>query len=172
MRFERDSYDRARHMMYTQRLKDLPTKTIDNLIDAIEKTKPKKYALIIHNDDVTEWGEPVEEHVHVMISYPNPRTLDVIARRLKDEPQSVVKWEGTAEEGFCYLIRSPINSICKYWYSHTKIIANFDYLEELIRLAKRNQKISEHFFINDIFFERKVTRKEIEIENKKGGAML
>ena len=62
---------RAKNMMYEQQLKHLPFPftTKEELAAFIEKVlKPKRYALILHDKDVDDKGNPVEPHIHVMLS--------------------------------------------------------------------------------------------------------
>ena len=42
---------RCKNMMYTQQLEHLPAKTVENLTALIEKTSPRKYALIVRSEE-------------------------------------------------------------------------------------------------------------------------
>lgn len=162
---EKECRVRAKNMMYTQQLKHLPTETIDNLIIALEKTEPKKYALIKHDKDVNEQGEQVEAHVHVMISYENARSLKSIAKALKDEPQFVEMWKGKAENGYSYLIHATKDSINKHQYSPSEVTANFNYQEEIRRITEeveRSRQSLNSKLLLDALYRGEITKVELE----------
>lgn len=156
---------KAKNMMYVQQMKHLPTETIDNLIIEVEKTNPKKYALIIHDKDKNEQGEPVEEHVHLMISYENARSLKNIAKKLKDKPQSIEIWKGKAENGYSYLIHATKDSINKYQYSPSEVRANFNYQEEIRRITEKVEKsrqLKNSALLLDALYKGEITKEELE----------
>lgn len=132
----KNSDAKSKNMMYVQQLRYLPAGTVEQLEELVKKLKPKKYALIVHDKDVNEQGEPTEDHVHVMLSFKNARSFSSIAKKLGDKSQSIKKWEGKAENGFSYLIHATENSRDKYQYSPSEVKANFNYQEEIRRITK------------------------------------
>mgnify|MGYP002508974426 CR=1 FL=1 len=55
---------------------NLPYKTVDDLYTAIEsKATPKKMAMITHDKDTDDKGQPAAPHVHVMMAFDNARSL-------------------------------------------------------------------------------------------------
>lgn len=131
---------RCKNMMYTQQLEHLPAKTVENLTALIEKTSPKKYALIVHDKDVNEQGEPVKDHVHVMLSFENARSINSIAKALRDEPQYMQMWKGKAENGYSYLIHITRDSIDKHQYPPEEVTANFNYPEDIRRITEETER--------------------------------
>ncbi len=156
---------RSKNMMYTQQLKHLPTGNIDNLIEQVEKTNPRKYALIVHDRDINEQGNAAESHVHLMMSFENARSLKSISKSLKDKPQSIEMWKGKAENGYSYLIHATKDSINKYQYPPSKVIANFNYQEEIRRITeeveKSRQSTSSKLLL-DSLYKGEITKEELE----------
>ena len=66
---------KCRYMMYEQQLAYLPYADVDELYEAIKKkVKPARFALIVHDKDVDDKGNPVEPHVHVVVIFENARS--------------------------------------------------------------------------------------------------
>lgn len=133
-------YPKCKNMMYEQQIEHLPAGTIEQLVEWIEKLAPKKYALIVHDKDVNEQGEPAKDHVHVMLCFENARSINNIAKKLGDEPQSMTIWKGKAENGFSYLIHATTEAIDKYQYPSTEVRANFNYQEEMLKITKEIER--------------------------------
>lgn len=131
---------KCRNMMYTQQLSYLPAGTIEQLIELLEKMEPKKFTLIVHDSDVDMQGNHIDVHVHVMLSFKNARSINSIAKKLRDKPWFVKMWRGKAENGYFYLIQTIKSSFIKHQYSPSKVIANFNYLEEINKIKNRKTK--------------------------------
>lgn len=121
---------RAKHMMIAQQIKyfndDL--KTTDKIYTHITNVIiPKRFALILHDKDVIENNEPVEPHIHIMLSFENARSLNRIAELMGIETQYIQKWNGDSNLGYAYLIHATDNASDQYQYSVDEVIANFDY---------------------------------------------
>lgn len=162
---DNESRVRAKNMMYTQQLKHLPTENADNLIQQTEKTSPKKYALIIHDKDKNEQNEPVEAHVHLMMSYENARSLKSIAKALKDDPQYIEVWKGKAENGYSYLVHATRDSVNKYQYSPLEVRANFNYTEEIRRITEeveKSRQLKSGALLLDALYKGELTKEEVE----------
>lgn len=134
---------RSRGMMYTQQLKYSPYKIIDDLKIALEtKVKPKRYAIIKHDKDIDDKGNPEEDHWQVMLEFDNPRYVTSIAKLLGDKPQSVHVWDGKISNGFAYLVHRTKNASSKFQYDPAEVTANFNYLEELVKIARQVKNAS------------------------------
>ena len=97
-------------MMYTQQMEHLPFRTREELEERIKtKLAPKKYAISeVHDKDIDEDGNPVKEHIHVMLCFQNARSLKNVASILGDKPQYLEKWDERANNGFAYLVHAPV----------------------------------------------------------------
>lgn len=127
---------KAKNMMYTQQLKYIfpgvqdQEDKLDKLKEIVEKRlKPERYALTVHSQDVNARGDPVEPHVHLMMSYPNARSLASVAKQLGDKPQYIEQWTGNANNGYAYLVHRTKSSRNRYQYDPADVIANFGYAE-------------------------------------------
>ena len=72
---------KTRAMMYEQQLDHLP-RLVDEMYRRIETLAPKRYAGIVHDSDTTDAGRPAAAHLHVMMEFQNPRSLNSIAKLL------------------------------------------------------------------------------------------
>ena len=73
---------KTRAMMYEQQLDHLP-RLVDEMYRRIETLAPKRYAGIVHDSDTTDAGRPAAAHLHVMMEFQNPRSLNSIAKPLE-----------------------------------------------------------------------------------------
>lgn len=156
---------RCKNMMYEQQISKLPAKDIEQLIKLVEETNPKKYAVILHDKDVNEKGEPAKKHVHLMLSYENARSINSIAKKLGDKPQYIEKWEGKAENGYSYLIHATKNSITKHQYDPSEVIANFNYQEEMKRITeevKRSMRAANIEILLNHLYKGEISKENLE----------
>lgn len=157
---------RVRNMMYEQQLRHLPCKDVDTLYDIIEKkVKPVKFAVEVHDKDIDDDGNDVEEHVHAMMAFPNPRSINSIASLLGDKPQYIQKWDGNEGNGFAYLVHRTDRARDKYQYDPSEVRANFDYVKELEKIEKDVKKAHSMKQVNDLldnFYDGEINRKELE----------
>ena len=169
---------RAKNMMYEQQLKHLPFPftTKEELAAFIEKVlKPKRYALILHDKDVDDKGNPVEPHIHVMLSYDNARSINSIAKLLGDKPQSIEAWHGKAENGYSYLIHATDNSRLKHQYDANEVAANFDYpamLQSVSQKVADANKYGDSAKIKNLLnllYAGEITKEDLE--NRLNGAL-
>lgn len=156
---------RCKNMMYEQQIRHLPAGTIEQLESLLEKVKPKKYALIVHNKDVNEEGKPKEDHVHVMLSFENARSINSIAKALGDKPQFIEMWKRNEGNGFSYLIHATKNSINKHQYSPEEVKANFNYQGEIQRITEEVEKSVQtancKILLNSLY-EGEITKDQLE----------
>jgi len=87
----------------------------------------------MHDQDVDDKGQPVREHVHVMMTFDNARFPTAVAKGLGDKPQTVEVWNGDSRNGYAYLCHRTANARSKFQYDPVAVIANFDYAAELER---------------------------------------
>ncbi len=156
---------RSKNMMYTQQIRHLPVGSTDQLVSRVKKMAPKRYALIVHDSDVNEQGEPAEDHVHVMLSFENARSINSIAKELGDEPQSIEMWKGKAENGYSYLIHATKDSGNKYQYPPSRVIANFNYQEEIKRITEeveRSRQTANSKVLLDSLYKGEISKEELE----------
>ena len=156
---------KAHNMMYEQQMVHLPAKTLDNLIDLIEKrVKPDKYALILHDKDINEQGKPVAPHIHVMLSFTHARHITSIAKLLKDKPQYIEKWEGNAKNGYAYLVHATDKARSKHQYDTSEVHASYDYAAELQAITKEVETVQKHSVngLLDALYIGAISKGEIE----------
>lgn len=160
---------RYRHMMYEQQVKYMAFNTVQELFEhAAKKLSPVKLAAILHDKDRNENGDLKEPHVHLMISFENARSINSIAKLLRDKPQYIEKWDKNPANGFSYLIHATDGAKDQYQYSTDEVIANFDYAdcieytsrEIAASKAKRNSVKPE--VLLDLLYQGEMTRKEVE----------
>lgn len=158
-----------KNMMYTQQMEHLPFRTREELEERIKtKLAPKKYAISeVHDKDIDEDGNPVKEHIHVMLCFQNARSLKNVASILGDKPQYLEKWDERANNGFAYLVHATSGAKVKAQYSPEKVLANFPYAEELkkqtleVLKKKSRQKID---VLLDAYYNEEMTLDELEQE--------
>ena len=156
-------------MMYTQQMEHLPFRTREELEERIKtKLDPKKYAISeVHDKDMDEDGNPVKEHIHVMLCFQNARSLKNVASILGDKPQYLEKWDERANNGFAYLVHATSGAKVKAQYSPANVLANFPYAEELkkqtleVLKKKSRQKID---VLLDAYYNEEMTLEELEQE--------
>ena len=158
-----------KNMMYTQQMEHLPFRTREELEERIKtKLAPKKYAISeVHDKDMDEDGNPVKEHIHVMLCFQNARSLKNVASILGDKPQYLEKWDERANNGFAYLVHATSGAKVKAQYSPANVLANFPYAEELkkqtleVLKKKSRQKID---VLLDAYYNEEMTLDELEQE--------
>ncbi len=152
-------------MMYEQQVKHLPAQTIDNLVDLIEnKLKPKMYAVSLHDKDINEQGQPIEPHIHAMLSFDNAHSLNNVARQLGDKLQYVEAWRGNKNNGFAYLCHRTADAKDKYQYKPEDVRANFDYpaLLQQISAEVTNSNTTSIKMLLDLLYNGSITKEEVE----------
>ena len=152
-------------MMYEQQLNYLPAQSMDNLIDIIEnKLKPKRFAVILHDKDIDEQGQPKEPHIHAMMSFDNAHSLNSVARQLGDKPQYIEAWKGNSNNGYAYLTHQTADAKDKYQYNPNDVIASFDYpalLKQIsAEVAEKNSKSVKMML--DLLYSGSISKEELE----------
>lgn len=160
---------RAKNMMYEQQIKHLPSGiTGDDLFDLIgSKLNPRRYAIALHDSDMSEDGTPAEAHLHVMLCFENAHSIASVAKTLGDKPEYIAKWDDRADNGFAYLCHRTENSQGKFQYDPSSVEANFDYLGFLARYEVAARKAKKNIRINELLDALKngsITLAEVEAQ--------
>lgn len=162
---------KCKNMMYEQQIAHLPFNSTDDLYKTIEsKVKPKKMAMIKHDKDTDDKGQPTEPHVHVMMSFDNARSIKHTAKIIGDKDQYIAAWNDKASNGFAYLVHKTEKAKSKYQYDPSDVKANFDYVGELARITQNVQKANAgkakarsniDKYLDEIY-SGKLTKKDVE----------
>lgn len=156
---------KCKNIMYEQQLSHLPKTKEEVFKIANEKLNAKRCALIVHDKDIRSDGTPVADHIHMMISFENARSINNVAKILGDKPQQIQKWNDKADNGFSYLVHATTGSQDKYQYDPEDVLANFDYPAFLkktsiaVATSGKRQKASD---LLDCFYAGAISRKEVE----------
>lgn len=155
--------------MYEQQIKHLPHGiTVDNIYDKVgEKLNPDRYAVVVHDKDISDDGTPAEAHVHVMMANKNARSLANVAKALGDKAQYVAKWDGRADNGFAYLVHRTEKAQGKHQYDIDSVKANFDFPALISKMDAAARKKKKVIRVNDLLDGLKngaVTMADVERE--------
>ena len=101
-------------------------------------TNIKKYAIIIHDKDLLESGEPKKRHFHCVLTFSNATTSEVVAKTLQVEEQYVNKIKTTVKSANLYLVHR--NDPEKFQYNVAEVVSNFDYIEYVDGCEPKQQK--------------------------------
>lgn len=172
---------KARAMMYVQQVDKMPISIDDMEYRVSEKIKPEKWAYIVHDKDSDDEGAVIKAHVHLMMRFSNPRSIDSIAKKLSDEPQRLENMSkfGNPDSGFAYLVHATENSCEKYQYNSDDVVANFDF-SNFIRERKAKSKVKNQGTIKarvnqviDEMYAGLITKSEARIKiGNMGGSVL
>ena len=166
---------KAKNMMFVQQLRHMfpsiadPQEKLKKLEEIVrKKLRPERFALTVHSQDVTAEGDPVEPHVHLMMSFKNARSLSSVAKQLGSKSQYIEQWSGNANNGYAYLIHRTKSSKSRYQYDPADVIANFDYIglveqqipQEIARARKgKTDTIKDKL---DLLYAGGITKRELE----------
>ena len=131
---------KSTNMMYVQQLAHLPAQDLDTLKGIVEqKVQPKRYAMILHNQETDKEGNPRPPDIHVMMTFDNARHLDAVAKILGDKPQYLEAWDSNHENGYAYLVHATkkAREEGKHQYDPSEVIANFDYPSFLVQVQTK-----------------------------------
>lgn len=130
---------------YTQQLSHLNQK-IEDFPRLLEEAGAEQYAYIVHDKDRTADGVLKASHVHVVMKFENPRSLQSIAKIFRDSPQYVElpKTRNGYNNMLAYLTHRTKGATEKYQYDPADVTANFNYVDALKHItAKVNQRDSK-----------------------------
>ena len=141
---------RYRQLMYTQDLNHLPFK-LSKLKNILQKEPLDEWAYILHNKDVNEKQEHVRDHLHLILKYSNPQSIDHVAKIFNDQTQYIEIWNGRINNAYSYLIHATNNAKNKYQYSPKEVIASFDFEKKLkeIQTHISSKKVNIEKVLND-----------------------
>ena len=160
---------RCKNMMYEQQVDHLPF-PVEELEARIKRLKPKRYAYILHNEDVNEKGELEAPHIHVMLCFANAHYITSIAAKLSDKPQYIKKWDERSNNGFSYLLHITDGASGKTKHDPREVTANFDYTT-LVTMEIPGQIAGAHEkkagtvkTLLDLMYIGAKTKREVEAE--------
>lgn len=165
---------RVKNMMYEQQISHLPRQmnTVEAVFETVGKLAPKRFALAVHDHDISDDGNPAEAHLHVMMSFENARSLSSIAKTLHEQPQQIAKWDEHSDEGFAYLCHANPGSVGKFQYDPSTVLSNFDYPEFLMKYKANVQKRQKAVRVNDLLDALKNGSVSVaEIEQQMPGSL-
>ena len=110
--------------------------TIESRIKSL--TNIKKYAIIIHDKDILESGEPKKKHFHCVLTFGNMTTSQVVSNIMKVEEQYINKIRTTTKSAMLYLVHR--NHPEKFQYNASEVVANFDYIEYIDGCEPKQQR--------------------------------
>lgn len=152
---------------FTQQLSHLNQK-IEDFPRLLGEAGAEQYAYIVHNKDTTANGLEKASHVHVVMRFENPRSLQSISKIFRDSPQYVElpKTRNGYNNMLAYLTHRTKGATEKFQYDPEAVTANFDYPKVLNEItAKVNQRdsktrlddILERLMAYDITYEEAVS---------------
>lgn len=141
---------RYRQLMYTQDLKHLPFK-LSELKNILQKEPLDEWAYILHNKDVNKNQKHVRDHLHLILKYSNPQSIDHVAKIFDDQNQYIEIWNGRINNAYSYLIHATNDAKNKYQYSPKEVIASFDFEKKIkeIQTHISSKKVNIEKVLND-----------------------
>lgn len=157
---------KAKNVMYTQDADHAPFSDTAELERRVIALKPKQYAIAFHDKDTDDQGNPVREHWHTMMSFPNARSLTALATGLgESSSQFLEAWRGDSRNGYAYLAHRTNNARHKFQYDPAGIVANFDYPTELTAMesgAAAGRTTAKTDVLLDMLYEGHLTLDELK----------
>lgn len=126
---------RSRQYMFEQQLQHIKIK-INDLPLILEQSGATEWAYITHNQDIKDNGDPVDDHIHVVLKFDNPHTVQSVAKLFKDNDQQVTPWKGRINNAYSYLIHATADASNKHRYSVDEVTASFDYATRMTKIAE------------------------------------
>lgn len=130
---------------YTQQISHF-NQNLEDFPRLLEEACVEQYAFIVHNKDTTADGVLKASHVHVVMKFENPRSLQSIGKLFRDRPNYVElpKTRNGYNNMLAYLTHRTKGATEKYQYDPDAVIANFNYPKLLNEItAKVNQRDSK-----------------------------
>ena len=157
---------KAKNVMYTQDADHAPFSDTADLEQRVLGLNPKQYAIAFHDRDVDDHGNPVREHWHTMMSFPNARSLSALANGLGESSNQFLEaWRGDSRNGYAYLAHRTNNARHKFQYDPAKIVANFDYPAELAAMesgAAAGRTTAKTDVLLDMLYDGHLTLDELK----------
>lgn len=132
---------KSRVFGYTQQLSHLNQK-LEDFPRLFEEAGVEQYAYIVHDKDRTADGVLKASHVHVVMKFENPRSLQSIGKIFRDSQYvELPKTRNGFNNMLAYLTHRTKGATEKYQYDPEAVTANFDYPDALDKItAKVNQQ--------------------------------
>lgn len=139
-----DKEIRTRQFMLEQQLRYLnyDMNTLENSILPNLKPQPLEWAFIIHNKDCDENKKRIEPHIHLVLKFKNPQSLNRLAEKLDVEPQYITKWDGRINNAYSYLLHETEEAIKKYHYKSSEVHASFNFAAKIASIRASDHLIS------------------------------
>ena len=165
---------KCKNMMYVQKISYLPAgiQTKEALAELIAKElNPTRYAVIVHDKEVDENGNPKETDIHAMLCFDNARYLRSVAKKIGDKEQSIERWNGDANNGFSYLLHRTKDAQKKHQYDPSEVIANFDFvalmeqIEDKLSLKQQKAQAGVKFTVEELLnalYAGVLSKEEVE----------
>ncbi len=153
---------RARQFMMTQDLNHLGY-DLNDIDKYLAKINPEEWAYILHDKDINESGESIRPHVHVVLKFKNPQTLDRVASDLKIEPQYLEVWSGRINNAYSYLLHLTSGAKEKHVYSPKEVKASFDFQKRIEDITKSVSKQAIKDAIN-LYANGGLSKNELRIK--------
>ncbi|HEY4398901.1 MAG TPA: Rep family protein [Lactobacillaceae bacterium] len=135
-----------RQFMYVQQLDHLGL-PIDELVKQFEQMDALEWAMIVHDKDTkADDFAFVAPHVHAVLKFEHPHSLQHIADQLQDKPQHLAIWKGRINNAYSYLVHRTAKSRDRYQYDPGEVVASFDFDQ---RLATIEGKVKQRTQAND-----------------------
>lgn len=152
---------KCKNMMFAQKIAYLPAgiQSKEALAERIaKKLNPTRFAVIVHDKEVDENGNPKETDIHAMLCFRNARYIDAVAKILGDKPQYLKKWDADANNGFAYLLHRTAKARAegKHQYDPSEVTANFDFaaliqnIEQKLDIKHYNAKNGVKFSVDEL----------------------
>lgn len=169
---------KCRSIMYTQQVDRLLLPDWkEEVARIVRSTQPKQWAGILHDKDLTEDGDPVAPHLHLMLYFEHARSPHSVAWEInakqgkrKDAQVERLEFFRRPNNGYSYLVHRTANARDKYQYSPEEVLSNFDFpkkLEHISKAVERIQNKDESELIKDyldLLYEGEITLETIEKE--------
>lgn len=133
----------------------------------VKSLNPKRYGIVLHNQDTDDQGKAVRDHVHAMMQFTNARSANSIAKGLGDKPQTVEAWSGDSRNGFAHRCHRTAKARAQFQYDSASVVANFDYPAELMRLeagAAAGRATARVPILLDALYAGDLTRDELKTQ--------
>ncbi|MCZ3622826.1 Rep family protein [Lactobacillus mulieris] len=152
--------NRARQFMFVQDIDHLNFKVKD-IPKIITTLSPQEWAYILHDKDLDKDGNLIREHIHLVIKFKNPQTIERIAKAFQCEPQFIQIWTGRINNAYSYLIHLTSKAREKHIYSPGEVKASFDFPKRIESITKSISKQEINDALN-LFANGGLTSKELK----------
>lgn len=99
----------------------------------------KHYAGIVHDKDYREDGELKEKHIHLIVTFYNPRTISAVRKLFPDNQNTLA--QSVHDIGSCFEYLTHENEDEKVRYDESAIFADdLDYWKRILTVGERDDK--------------------------------